>query len=84
MDPGNAAELDAFLGQRLRFFVARLAIDAMRIDFAVMNAARLLGKALAEGSVRTFACFPLIPFSNRIANATLRVSEQLDSGGRDG
>jgi aldose 1-epimerase len=30
------------------------------------------GKALAEGAVRSFACFPLIPFSNRIADATLR------------
>jgi aldose 1-epimerase len=29
-------------------------------------------RALAEGSVRSFACFPLIPFSNRIADATLR------------
>lgn len=28
-------------------------------------------KALAEGAVRDFACFPLIPFSNRIADATL-------------
>ncbi len=27
--------------------------------------------ALAEGAVRSFACFPLIPFSNRIADATL-------------
>jgi len=27
--------------------------------------------ALAEGAVRRFACFPLIPFSNRIADATL-------------
>jgi aldose 1-epimerase len=27
--------------------------------------------ALAEGTVRNFACFPLIPFSNRIADATL-------------
>jgi aldose 1-epimerase len=29
------------------------------------------GQALAEGAVRSFACFPLIPFSNRIAGATL-------------
>ena len=28
--------------------------------------------ALAAGAVRNFACFPLIPFSNRIADATLR------------
>ena len=28
-------------------------------------------KAVAEGAVRDFACFPLIPFSNRIADATL-------------
>lgn len=28
-------------------------------------------KALAEGAVRSFACFPLVPFSNRIADATL-------------
>jgi len=28
-------------------------------------------KALAGGAVRDFACFPLIPFSNRIADATL-------------
>jgi aldose 1-epimerase len=28
-------------------------------------------RALAEGAVRSFACFPLIPFSNRIADATL-------------
>jgi aldose 1-epimerase len=29
-------------------------------------------QALTEGAVRNFACFPLIPFSNRIADATLR------------
>jgi aldose 1-epimerase len=29
-------------------------------------------KALADGTVRRFACFPLVPFSNRIAGATLR------------
>ena len=28
-------------------------------------------RALTEGAVRSFACFPLIPFSNRIADATL-------------
>ena len=28
-------------------------------------------RALTEGAVRDFACFPLIPFSNRIADATL-------------
>jgi len=28
-------------------------------------------QALAHGMVRSFACFPLIPFSNRIADATL-------------
>jgi aldose 1-epimerase len=28
-------------------------------------------RALAGGAVRDFACFPLIPFSNRIADATL-------------
>jgi aldose 1-epimerase len=28
--------------------------------------------ALAAGAVREFACYPLIPFSNRIADATLR------------
>ena len=28
--------------------------------------------ALASGAVREFACYPLIPFSNRIADATLR------------
>src|SRR5439155_7311014 len=48
LDPRDAAELDAFLGQGLRFVVARFAIDAVRIDLAVMNAARLLGKALAD------------------------------------
>lgn len=29
-------------------------------------------QAIAEGTVRNFACFPLIPFSNRIADAKLR------------
>jgi len=29
-------------------------------------------QAIAEGAVRNFACFPLIPFSNRIADAKLR------------
>jgi aldose 1-epimerase len=29
-------------------------------------------QALAAGTVREFACYPLVPFSNRIANATLR------------
>jgi aldose 1-epimerase len=29
-------------------------------------------QALAAGAVRSFACFPLIPFSNRIAGANLR------------
>ena len=28
--------------------------------------------AIAEGAVRQFACFPLIPFSNRIADASLQ------------
>jgi aldose 1-epimerase len=31
-----------------------------------------LDSALDEGAVRSFACFPLIPFSNRIASARLR------------
>src|SRR5207302_10519947 len=48
LDPGDAAELDALFGQRLRFVAARLAIDAVRIGLAVMDAARLLGKALAD------------------------------------
>src|SRR5260221_525429 len=46
--PGNAAEFDPFLGQRLRFLRRGLAIDPARIDFAVMDAPRLLGKALAN------------------------------------
>src|SRR5207248_11245470 len=48
LDPGDAAELDALIGERPRFFGARLAIDRMRVGLAVMNAARLLGKALAD------------------------------------
>src|SRR5690242_19024918 len=37
LDPGDAAELDAFLGQRPRLLVARLAIDAVGIDLTVMD-----------------------------------------------
>src|ERR1700730_11624634 len=48
LDPGDAAELDAFLGKCLRFLATRLAIDAVRVGLAVMDAARLLGKALAD------------------------------------
>src|ERR1700730_85324 len=48
LDPGDAAELDAFLGKCLRFLAAGLAIDAVRVGLAVMDAARLLGKALAD------------------------------------
>src|SRR5271155_1216229 len=44
-NPGDAAEADALFGQLARFFGARFAIDAVRIDFAIVDAARLLGKA---------------------------------------
>src|SRR6266851_3769828 len=47
-NPGDAAERDALIRQFARFFGARLAIDAVRIGFAVMNAARFLGEALAD------------------------------------
>ena len=38
-------------------------------DLAVLRPAS--AAALARGEVRDFACYPLIPFSNRIANAAL-------------
>src|SRR5688500_6828476 len=43
-DPRQAAELDAFLGQRLGFLVGGLAVDAALVAFAVMAVARLLGE----------------------------------------
>src|SRR3954462_10979667 len=47
-NPGDLAEFDALLGQFARFLGGRLAIDAARIDLAVMDFARLLGEALAD------------------------------------
>src|SRR5262249_34005121 len=47
-NPGQAAELDAFLGQGLGFLVAGLAVDAALVALAVVDFARLLGEALAD------------------------------------
>src|ERR1043166_4035721 len=48
LDPRYAAEFDAFIGERPRFFGARLAIDRVRVGLAVVDAARFLGKAFAD------------------------------------
>jgi aldose 1-epimerase len=34
------------------------------------------GQALSEGNVRNFSCFPLVPFSNRIAGAILHWADR--------
>src|SRR5207247_7366752 len=47
-DPRDAAEADALIGEIARLILARLAIDAVRIDLAVMDAAGLLGKPIAD------------------------------------
>src|SRR5258708_36505087 len=47
-DPGQAAELDAFIGQRFGLLVAGLAIDAALVALAVVDLARLLGKLVAD------------------------------------
>ena len=46
--PGQAAELDAFVGQRFGFLVAGLAVDAALVALAVMDLARLLGELVAD------------------------------------
>src|ERR1700680_4989536 len=48
LDPGGAAGLKAFLSKSLQFFATRRAIDAVRVGLTVMDATRLLGKALAD------------------------------------
>src|SRR5882757_8494279 len=47
-DPGQAAELDAFVGQRFGLLVAGLAVDAALVALAVMDLARLLGELAAD------------------------------------
>src|SRR5262245_43134381 len=47
-NPGEAAELDAFLGQRLGFLVGGLAVDAALVALAVVDLARLLGELVAD------------------------------------
>src|SRR4051794_7460512 len=48
LDPGNARDLDAFLGEFLRLGLARLAVDALGLGLAVVDAPRLVGKARAD------------------------------------
>src|SRR2546423_8101419 len=47
-NPRQAAELDAFLGQRLGFLLAGLAVDAALVALAVVDLARLLGEFVAD------------------------------------
>src|SRR5439155_26746190 len=47
-DPRDAAKADALIGEITRLVLARLAIDAVRIDLTVVDAAGLLGKAAAD------------------------------------
>ena len=47
-NPRQAAELDAFVGQRLGLFVAGLAVDAALVALAVMDLARFLGELVAD------------------------------------
>src|SRR6266851_10435581 len=47
-DPGQAAELDALIGQRVGLLVAGLAIDAALVALAVVDLARLLGELVAD------------------------------------
>src|SRR5690349_9321416 len=47
-DPGDAAKTDPLILEFSRLLFAGLAIDAVRIDFAVVNAPGFFGKALAD------------------------------------
>src|SRR5688500_2648133 len=47
-NPRQAAELDAFVGQRLGLFVAGLAVDAALVALAVMDLACFLGELVAD------------------------------------
>src|SRR6266851_4938096 len=47
-DPGQAAELDALIGQRVGLLVAGLAIDAALVALAVVDLARLIGELVAD------------------------------------
>src|SRR3954453_4731118 len=47
-NPGHAADLDAFIGERLALALRRLAIDAVALGLAVMHLARLFGEFLAD------------------------------------
>src|SRR5215469_2283907 len=47
-DPGNPAKADALVGQFPRILFAGLAIDAMRVDFTIMDPPGFLGKAVAD------------------------------------
>src|SRR5262249_15843300 len=47
-NPRQAAELDAFLGQRLCFLFRGLAIDAALVTLAVVDLARFIGELVAD------------------------------------
>src|SRR3546814_2385896 len=47
-DPGYRTELDALVLQPLGFLRRRLAVDAVRVDLAIVDAARLRGEAVAD------------------------------------
>ena len=47
-NPGQAAELDAFVGQRLGLLLAGLAVDAALVALAVVDLARFLGELVAD------------------------------------
>src|SRR5215472_7698875 len=47
-DPGDAAKTDPLFAELARLVLAGLAINAVGIDLAVMDATRLLGKTIAD------------------------------------
>src|SRR5438067_399707 len=47
-DPGDAAKADPLIREFSRLLFAGLAVDAVRIDFAIVNAPGFFGEALAD------------------------------------
>src|SRR6266403_1731216 len=47
-DPGDAAKADPLIFEFSRFLFAGLAVDAVRIDLAIVDAPGFFGKALAD------------------------------------
>src|SRR5438046_67806 len=47
-DPGDAAKADPFIGEFSRLLFARLAVDAVRVDFAIMDTPGFFGKSVAD------------------------------------